>query len=962
MSPTIDLVIRMRPRRAIAGLGLSALFLLFALNAGAATLTVTTLDDNTDEDAACSLREAVRNAVDDTQNHDDCAAGTGDDVIEFDSGLFSGTPAEATIALTAELAIGQLDGPTGALSILPPPDHRIILQGSGTDTVMSLRARVTPFLLQDAEIRGGRSTFRGGGVIVNSPNVRFVRVRFIDNIADSNGGAIYRNQTQAGVLRIEHCHFENNASTGGSGGAVYMRNGEDYDITISDSVFINNTSHFAGGAASVTVTALSNPGTPSLDITSSRFEDNTAGGDGGGLAVFARDPDARIDATIVDTLFRNNHSDNKGGALNGAGDKQGSQQDLTARRNTFMGNSVGNTIGGATLGLIHMAVGLENNLFVGNESGRNGVVTVSNNGSALPRIVDLVGNSFHHNQTNSSESARTLTLSASADATGWEWRLAGNLFDPDPLVDASECVIVGGSEEELTLTGGANISPDPSCVFFPEDVEADPQVALSTTADALKPRSLLPQVGSPAIDLWPAADCNAISGAPLTDDLRGEPRPRDGDGVDGADCESGAFELPDAGLLTVGLAGTGAGTVISDPSGIDCGSTCSAGFAGGSRVTLAAAAEAGSVFVGWSGDCTGTSDCVLEIDGDMQATATFDTASSHVLDVTRIGDGGGLVNSAPSGIYCEPSCAASFADGTEITLTASSDASSAFDGWSGGGCSGTGDCVITLTADTGVSAEFTATHFPVTVDLAGTGSGSVTSDPAGIACPDDCEESFARTETVTLTATPAGGSVFSQWEGDCSGSGDCVLDMDAGPYTVTARFERLRTLSVDLSGGGSGTVTSSPAGVDCPGDCSEAYVDGTDVDLTATADLGSSFAGWSGACTGTGACSVLMDADKSVTATFQTASFTLDVTVTGSGSVTSSPAGIDCPGDCSETYLAGTEIELTPAPAAGHHFVQWSGDCGGTGACTVTMDQARSVGALFEESVDEIFADRFGSP
>jgi uncharacterized repeat protein (TIGR02543 family) len=75
---------------------------------------------------------------------------------------------------------------------------------------------------------------------------------------------------------------------------------------------------------------------------------------------------------------------------------------------------------------------------------------------------------------------------------------------------------------------------------------------------------------------------------------------------------------------------------------------------------------------------------------------------------------------------------------------------------------------------------------------------------------------------------------------------------------------------VSKSGAGSGVVGSNPAGINCGGDCSEAYRHGTVVTLTATADTGSTFAGWSGACTGSGACSVTMDGNKSVTATFDT--------------------------------------------------------------------------------------------
>ena len=77
------------------------------------------------------------------------------------------------------------------------------------------------------------------------------------------------------------------------------------------------------------------------------------------------------------------------------------------------------------------------------------------------------------------------------------------------------------------------------------------------------------------------------------------------------------------------------------------------------------------------------------------------------------------------------------------------------------------------------------------------------------------------------------------------------------------------TLTVTKAGTGTGTVTSSPAGISCGSDCSEVFNHGTSVTLTATAAAGSTFTGWSGAgCSGTGACSVTMDAAKSVVATF----------------------------------------------------------------------------------------------
>lgn len=77
------------------------------------------------------------------------------------------------------------------------------------------------------------------------------------------------------------------------------------------------------------------------------------------------------------------------------------------------------------------------------------------------------------------------------------------------------------------------------------------------------------------------------------------------------------------------------------------------------------------------------------------------------------------------------------------------------------------------------------------------------------------------------------------------------------------------TLTVSSAGTGAGTVTSSPAGISCPGTCSGSYAPGTPVTLTATPAAGSTFAGWSGGgCSGTGSCVVTMSSDQSVTSTF----------------------------------------------------------------------------------------------
>jgi len=89
-----------------------------------------------------------------------------------------------------------------------------------------------------------------------------------------------------------------------------------------------------------------------------------------------------------------------------------------------------------------------------------------------------------------------------------------------------------------------------------------------------------------------------------------------------------------------------------------------------------------------------------------------------------------------------------------------------------------------------------------------------------------------------------------------------------GDHAQAVRTHATFPLSVELTGNGSGMVTSTPAGISCGTDCNEMYESGTTVSLTATADSDSVFKGWAGACSGTGVCNVTMNQPKSVTANF----------------------------------------------------------------------------------------------
>jgi hypothetical protein len=236
----------------------------------------------------------------------------------------------------------------------------------------------------------------------------------------------------------------------------------------------------------------------------------------------------------------------------------------------------------------------------------------------------------------------------------------------------------------------------------------------------------------------------------------------------------------------------------------------------------------------------------------------------------------------------------------------------------------------------------------LTVKLEGNGSGIVTSSPAGINCGTDCRESYDMGTGVTLTAEPRGDAAFAGWSGACTGTEPtCTLQMN-GSRTVTATFTNKPVLTVTKSGSGQGTVTSSPAGIDCGTDCNQPYDRGTNVTLTAVPNQNSTFGGWSGACGGNSTtCNVAMTDSKSVTATFTTKPV-LTVSTSGDGSVTSSPGDIDCPGDCSDAFVTGTDVTLTADPDPGRSLDSWGGACSGSAlTCTVDMDASKSVSATF---------------
>ena len=236
---------------------------------------------------------------------------------------------------------------------------------------------------------------------------------------------------------------------------------------------------------------------------------------------------------------------------------------------------------------------------------------------------------------------------------------------------------------------------------------------------------------------------------------------------------------------------------------------CNATYPEGTELTLVPEAALGSEFIRFSGDCEEET-CELTMEEAHSVTVVFGLEPSipeyaFTLKIKGSGSGSARLCEAQEGP--EP-CQAKYPEGTELLLHPSADSDSVFAGFSGGGCKGL-SCEVIMEAPRSVSATFNLIpsefEYLLAVERIGTGSGSVTSDPAGIDCGSDCSETFSEGTKVTLTATPAQGSVFDHWSGGgCAGAGTCTATMSTN-RTVKAVFTAVgqRTLTVSKTGTGS---------------------------------------------------------------------------------------------------------------------------------------------------------------
>jgi hypothetical protein len=258
-------------------------------------------------------------------------------------------------------------------------------------------------------------------------------------------------------------------------------------------------------------------------------------------------------------------------------------------------------------------------------------------------------------------------------------------------------------------------------------------------------------------------------------------------------------------------------TSPAQPSAFQIGGNCTPSGAVPCTIVVPPQSFGGVVIVSFApaaGGPTGTLTGTLAITTNDPANPSFNfgltgtaTNTSFALKVTisPAGAAPGQVASSPTGIDCgspvSPVCQFNFAQNSQVTLSAFPNQGFSFMGWSGAGCSGTADCVVTMTQAQSVTATFivaTGGPNPTTVSAIGNGSGTITSTPAGINCiyngtttSGTCSFTFpAATGFVTLTAMPTTpGSTFAGWLPFCANLGVNSCQVFAGlGLTTTGVF------------------------------------------------------------------------------------------------------------------------------------------------------------------------------
>lgn len=260
-----------------------------------------------------------------------------------------------------------------------------------------------------------------------------------------------------------------------------------------------------------------------------------------------------------------------------------------------------------------------------------------------------------------------------------------------------------------------------------------------------------------------------------------------------------------------------------------------------------------------------------------------------------------------------------YPEGSQVDIEATNDNGWSFSGWNGD-ASGTASTTVTMYSNKTVTATFTQDIYGLTMHSVGQG----TVNPGN--------QTYLSGSIVNLIAVPAKGWSFCGWSGAASGISNTSITMDSAK-DVTATFTQ-DTYSLTMHTAGQGNVS--------PGN--QTYFSGTDVNLIAYPSKGWSFDRWTGDASGSSNCSITMDKDMVISATFTQDVYSLTTRTIGQGTV--SPIN--------QTYISGTVVNLSAMSTQGWSFSGWSGDATGATNITITMDGNRAVTATFTQDTYQL--------
>jgi hypothetical protein len=341
------------------------------------------------------------------------------------------------------------------------------------------------------------------------------------------------------------------------------------------------------------------------------------------------------------------------------------------------------------------------------------------------------------------------------------------------------------------------------------------------------------------------------------------------------------------------------------------------------------------------------------------APALLFAQSSATIQLLILGSGS---ITFPNGGKCATTCSMQVPRGASITLEATPKSGWVTSGW--GGCRATisdmNHCTTTtrVDGDLVMTVEFKDLSAPVytQVVIDKSGNGSLKSSPPGIDCNATCYQAHAKFltgSTVTIEATPGSDGVRPMFGGCIPATNtatSCSVTMNSGGLQLRVYFGHI--VSVDKSGIGKGTLTSSPPGIDCGTRCIGRFSDGTTVTFKATAAAGSGVGDWSGCmplAEDKATCTVKVTSGLHLSASFTGPQYPLTANIVGSGSVMSARGEV-CrnKSSCTMQYENTLTATLTASPANPWTFGSWSGCPAVTGMkCTVPMTGPHVVTATF---------------